>query len=235
MSQTKTIFSGLESSGKSYKLAETCADIVDRNSKWFDKSGISRPIWSNLLFSADFSAYALSRNVHIFYWNRLDELIKIQNADVIIDEVGNYFDSRLWSDIPLEVRVWLSQGAKCGIEIYGSAQDFAQVDLSFRRLTTHLYHITKLVGSRRPSATTPPVRTIWGICSMRELNPRQYKEDKKEFDKTQILPSIFFLERKYCEIFDTTQRIVRPSAPPLKHVERFCENDACGFHKTIHI
>lgn len=174
-------------------------------------------------------------NVPIYYWSNLDELVVLNNADVIIDEVGTYFDARLWSDLSLDVRRWLTQGAKSGIEIYGTAQDFAQVDLAFRRLVNHLFHITKLIGSRRPSATTPPVTRIWGICSIRELNPREYKEDKKSFDTTQLIPSFFFIERAHCELFDTTQKIARSKPTPYKHIERECELQECSFHKVAHV
>lgn len=270
----KIIYSGLESSGKSLRLAKVAADLVYRNSDWnktrkekwqreYDayirlmqrigkEQGIGkmnewvgqnaaprqpdpRPIVSNIRFTADFFEHAKDIGVPIIYWQNLDEIIKYDNADIIIDEVGTYFDARLWADLSLDVRRWLSQGAKSGIEIYGSAQDFAQVDLAFRRLVNHLYHITKLVGSPRPSATRPPVKTIWGVCSMRELNPREYKEDKKSFDKTQLFPSFFLIERRYCEIFDTTQKIERSIPPLMKHIERFCEDAACSFHKTMHI
>jgi len=232
----KTIYSGLESSGKSLRLAKVVSDLVYRNAKWKQESGITRPIISNLEFTSEFAEWAeIEMGIKILYWKNLDELIKYDNADIIIDEVGTYFDSRLWADLSLDVRRWLTQGAKTGIEIYGSAQDFAQVDLAFRRLVNHLYHITKLVGSGRPSATKPPIRRIWGICSMRELNPREYKEDKKSFDKTNIFPSFFLIERRYCEIFDTTQKILRSSPPPMKHIERMCELERCGFHKTLHI
>jgi len=230
----KTIYSGLESSGKSLRLAKVCADLVHRNSSWTEKTGKQRAIYSNIKFSTEFEDYARFRGVPIEYWQNLDDLIKLQNVDIIIDEVGTYFDSRLWADLSLDVRRWLTQGAKSGVEIYGSAQDFAQVDLAFRRLVNHLYHIVKLVGSPRPSATRPPVRRIWGICSMRELNPREYKEDKKQFDKTAILPSFFLIEKQYCEIFDTTQKIERSLPPLMKHIERMCE-DNCGFHKTLHV
>lgn len=230
----KTIYSGLESSGKSLRLAKVVADLVDRNSKWLEKTGVERPIYSNIRFQTHFEEYAQLRAVPIHYWTNLDELIKLDNADIIIDEVGTYFDSRLWADLSLDVRRWLTQGAKTGIEIYGSAQDFAQVDLAFRRLVNHLYHIVKLVGSPRPSATRPPIKKIWGICSMRELNPREYKEDKKSFDRTAIFPSFFTIEKRYCDIFDTTQKIERSLPPLMRHIERFCE-DNCGFHKTIHV
>lgn len=232
----KIIYSGLESSGKSYRLALVAAELVNRNSKWGAMTGKARPIVSNMRFMPHFEKWAMEeKGVPIRYWSNLDELIELDNADVIIDEVGTYFDSRLWSDLSLDVRRWLTQGAKSGIEIYGGAQDFAQVDLAFRRLVNHLYHITKLIGSRRPSATTPPVKHIWGVCSMRELNPREYKEDKKSFDRTQVFPQFFLIERKYCEVFDTTQKLLRSTPPPLKHIDRFCENENCGYHKTIHV
>lgn len=269
---SKTVFSGLESSGKSLRLAKVSIDLVYRNSKWnklrleqyqqaleswersrelrlteddrllFDEQNPRptppepRPIASNIIFKEHFHVWATQEmGVPIVYWKDLDELIKYDNVDVIIDEIGTYFDSRLWSDLSLDVRRWLSQGAKSGIEMYGSAQDFAQVDLAFRRLTTHLYHIVKVIGSPRPSATKPPVTKVWGVCMIRELNPREYKEDKKSFDKTQMIPSFFLIEKAHCEIFDTTQKIMRSAPPRLKHVHRTCENDSCGYVKIQHI
>jgi len=236
----KIIYSGLESSGKSLRLAEVVSDLVHRNSKWAYVTGTQRPIVSNLRFSRAFEEYADSLNVPIFYWTDLDQLIKYDNADIVIDEVGTYFDARLWSDLSLDVRRWLTQGAKSGIEIYGTAQDFAQIDLAFRRLVNHLYHITKLVGSRRPSATKPPVKRIWGVCMMNELDPREYKEDQKSMARMSIIPSFFMIERKYCEMFDTRFFLEKSKPMPYRHIERFCEyaddpEHDCDFHKVNHL
>jgi len=222
------IFTGLPGSGKSYKLGRTAVDILYRNHKFHQKGGTKRLLWTNL---------ALGREIeHEFagyfqYWTDLRQLTPLRDVDVLIDEVSTYFDARLWETLSLEMRRWLAQHRKFGIEIFGTSQDFAQVDLAFRRLVNHLYHITKLIGSRRPSATTPPVNYIWGICTERALNPREYKEDKKSFDQTQIIPRFFLIERKYCEIFDTTQNIKRGIYPKLKHEERFCDVEGCLFHK----
>jgi len=233
----KVIFSGLESSGKSLKLAMVATEIAERNAKWKRESGITRPIVSNMHFSVGFYKYVTEElEIPILYWSNLDELISYTNADIFIDEIGTYFDSRLWQDLSLDVRRWLTQGAKQGIEIYGSAQDFAQVDKAFRRLVNHLYYIRKIIGSRRPSATKPPVTKIWGICLMNELNPQQYNEEKSKFENMSILDfSMFYIEKQYCEVFDTTQKIERSIPPLLKHIERECENTLCGFHKTMHI
>jgi hypothetical protein len=150
-----------------------------------------------------------------------------------MDEIGNYFDSRSWQDLSLNVRRWLTQGAKCGVEIYGSAQDFAQVDKSFRRLVNTLYLVQNIVSSPRPSPTRPPVKHIWGIMLVSELDPQAYDEDKKVRKGLIKIPKVHFFERKFCEIFDTTQKIKRSLPAPLIHEERHC--DHCGLTKTLHV
>lgn len=224
----KIIYSGKESAGKTLRLAMVASKIAHRNSKWREKTGIVRPIWSNIRFSERFFEYVTQElQIPIFYWENLDDLIKIEQADVFCDEVGNYFDARMWKDLSLDVRRWLTQGAKCGIEFYGSAQDFAQVDLSFRRLCNHLIDIKKLAGSRRPSATRPPVKKIWGLCMQLELDPTGYDENKKKFVNGTFFPTFFFIRKEICDIFDTTQKIRRSTLPPYKHEERYCENPNC--------
>lgn len=234
----KKIFAGKESAGKSLLLAKTATKIVERNSKWFEKTGVKRPILSNLKFSKDFELYAESKNVPIEYWKQLDELILRDNADVIMDEVGSYLDSRLWADLSLNVRRWLAQCAKIGIHIYGSAQDFAQVDKSFRRLTNELVEVKKIMGSSRPMKSAPSSKRIWGVCVLRNLDPNNYDENKKVIFS---IPSLFFIEKKYCEIFDTTQKIEKAQLPPFRHEERFCEHHpkmggdgSCRFCKIYH-
>jgi len=239
----KVIFSGLESSGKSLRLAMQAVSLVDRNSKWNKLSGKSRPIMSNMAFSDRFHEYAKTKGVEIRFWKNLDDLITTAEADIICDEVGNYFDSRGWEDCTLDVRRWLTQGAKTGVEFYGAAQDFSQVDIAFRRLVGPgcLLHIVKLVGSRRPAATKPPVKRIWGVCAARELDPSAYDEKKKSFNGSWI-PKFFFIRRKFCEVFDTNQKLVRSEPALLRHEVRFCEKHlekggpgGCSFCKVSHV
>lgn len=234
---SKIIFTGIESSGKSLRMAMEVEKIVERNAKWFELTKKIRPIYSNLIFTKTFEEWALKKWIPIHYWKDLDELVEVENADIIIDEIGNYFDARNWSALSLDIRRWITQGAKVGNEIIGSAQDFAQVDLAFRRLVNELYEIKKLIGSRRPSNTKPPVKKIWGLCWVRELQAQNYKEEEKKY--MDLLGSIFFIDKKYCDIFDTTQKIVKSKPTKLKHIERFCEhyhdtNSTCKFCKTYH-
>jgi len=229
----KTIFAGLEDSGKSLMLAEISGKIVERNADWYRITGIPRPLVSNIEYEQWFLDFAKERGIPIRYWKDIEELPRLADCDVIIDEVGAYFDSRTFKDLPLEVRLWLAQASKLGVDIYGSAQDFAQVDISFRRLTTELFHITKLIGSARPSKTRPPVKRIWGLCMKRELDPVGYDETKKKFNSDSWIPSFFFIRAEYCRIFDTTKRIAKSKPPPYKHVERHCEDPNCKFEMFV--
>lgn len=229
----KMIWSGLESSGKSLRLAQKIEYLIQRNAKWYTITGIPRPIRSNLRLAPEIEQWAHDLGVPVLYWKNLEELVYFYDCDVIIDEVGNYFDSRKWADLSLDVKKWLTQGAKSGIEIYGTAQDFAQVDKAFRRLTSHLYHVTKLFGSERPTPTKPPITRIWGVCMLQTLDPRAYKEDAQKFD-VHGFPSFFFIERKYCMMYDTRQSIEVSELPPFRHEVRKCEHDGCGFVKIIH-
>lgn len=232
---SKIIFSGLESSGKSLKLAIVAEKILFRNGKWKEESGIARPIISNTPFSKEYENKAEELGIPIKYWENLDDLIQHQDADIFIDEIGTYFDSRLWTELSLDVRRWIQQGAKMGIELYGACQDFSQVDVAFRRLTSELYYIQKIIGSPRPSNTKPPIKKIWGLCVMRELNPQQYDEKKKEFVGSSLfnIPKFFFIRRRDCELFDTKFFIKRSKPLALKHVERKCFD--CGIIKVAHI
>jgi len=230
----KTIFSGLEDSGKSLLLASVSANIVWRNSKWAKITEKPRPLVSNLVFSEEFFQYAKGLGVPIRYWKNIDELPELTNCDLIVDEVGTYFDSRTFKDLPLDVRLWLAQASKLGVDMYGSAQDFAQVDIAFRRLTTELHHITKVIGSRRPAETRPPVKRIWGLCFIRQLDPVAYDEDSKKFAGNG-LPRPFWITRKMCSIFDTTRRIPKSKPMPYKHIARPCAEPNCKLqmHEVI--
>lgn len=225
------IFSGLPGSGKSLKLGQTVIDILYRNRKWYEKTGVVRPVYLNLKMSKavndEFKGF-------VVYWTDLRELTKLRDVDVVIDEVATYFDARLWETLSLEMRRWLAQHRKFGIEIYGTTQDFAQVDKAFRRLTSNLLYLSKIVGSGDISPTKPLPRYIWGLSLVRELDPTVYDEQKSKFASTGV-PRVMFITRARTEVFDTRAEVSLSSALPLKHIDRVCELNNCGFQKTQHV
>jgi len=239
----KIIYSGLESSGKSLQLAMRAEAIMIRNVKWKKRSGKARQIWTNTPFSEAYVEYGKKEGIEVHVWKDLEELITKRDCDIFIDEIGTYFDARFWADLSIDVRRWIQQGAKMGIELYGACQDFAQVDIAFRRLTTQLFQITKIIGSGRPSPTKPPIKRIWGFCHMVELDPRAYDESKKKFMGAGLLnwfTGWFTIQRRYCEMFDTRFFLEKSKPVPYKHVQRFCEHYGepghnCDYERTLHL
>jgi len=225
------VFTGLPGAGKSLKLARTGVDVLYRNRGYFEKTGKKRMLYTNLKFSADvekeFSGF-------IEYWTDLRKLVAFRDCDVIIDEVAVYFNARQWENMSIEVMRWLAQHRKFGIEIYGTAQDFAQTDKAFRRLTSDLLYLTKLFGSRDISATRPSPKYIWGLSLVRTLDPTRYDEEKSKF-ANDGLPRFMTISRRDTKIFDTRAEVTSGGFPPLKHIARECELSTCTFHKVAHI
>jgi hypothetical protein len=233
----KIILQGLEDSGKSLRLAMVATTLVERNSKWRQQTGRVRPIYSNMHFSKPFMLWAQKKRVEIHHWKNLQDILFLDDVDIIMDEVVKYFDARKFAELSQEAKTWLTQSSKRGVEIYGATQDFSLVDVIFRRLVGGrggLFHIRKLVGSRRPSATKPPVKHIWGLCSMNELDPVGYDSATSQFKPKNLFPRFFLISRQYCEVFDTKQKIEQGQPPPLHHVERLCEKPNCEFKRVTH-
>jgi len=249
------VFTGLPGAGKSYKLGETLVTILYRNRMYYEKRYLA---WQDYMKAADKKRIPLDMRIaapqprllytnlkfkpqvekefegYIRYWVDLKQLTPLRDCDVAIDEIATYFDARLWETLSLEMRRWLAQHRKFGIEIYGTAQDFAQTDKAFRRLTSDLLYLTKVIGSGDISPTRPAPKYIWGLVMVRRLDPTTYDEQKSKF-QAEGFPSFMFIGRRGTEIFDTRAEVKMSSALPLKHIEKECELPDCPFHKTIHV
>jgi len=225
------IFTGLPGSGKSAKLARTAIDILYRNRKWYEKTGVQRVLYTNLKLAPEVEQ---EFGWQIKYWTDLRQLTPLRDADVLIDEVATYFDARLWETLSLEMRRWLAQHRKFGIEIYGTSQDFAQVDKAFRRLTSNLLYLRKLIGTRDVSPTRPAPKWIFVISLVMELDPTTYDEQKSKF-ASEGFPSFLVITKEDVKIFDTRAEVALSHALPLKHIDRVCELPNCSFHKTQHV
>jgi len=255
------IITGLEDSGKSLKLGMIAVDLVYHNARMLQKQekdfkdlgpdgfaekysrfGLKEPfarsITSILPLQQRFLDFAADLRVPVVDWSNsrtvVADLEKLHSTDLIMDEVGTYFDSRTFKDLPLSTRLWLAQASKLGVDIYGAAQDFSQVDISFRRLTNELYEVSKIIGSPRPDKSRPPVERVWGVCMVRELSPVGYDE-KNKYAASKGWPTFFTIQQKYCEVYDTNKRVPKAEFPPFRHVARRCEDPTCKLelHRVI--
>lgn len=253
-----TIYTGTPGAGKTYRLAKQALYLYNRNAKYFLETKKIRPIVSNIQFSNEFEkklsdpsyffgkkfknkAYArhiidfkqrIVKDPIIKYWSDPRQLTELSDCDVLWDEIPAHLDATEWANMSLELKRWLQQHRKVGVEIYGTAQAYGQVDISARRLVTRLIYLKKIFGSRPPSATKPDPKTIWALGLARECCPITF--DEKVHDYIDFLPTPFTITKKYCHIFDTTQLIEVGEYPPLKHIARRCEREDCNFYKVIH-
>jgi len=248
------LFTGLPGAGKSLKMSRTIIKVLYRNQKYWEKAvkrwrierestpnllpPKPRRIYSNLKLSPEVEAeFGVSTDDHpagaIRYWWDPSQLIDIRDADVFWDEIATHLDATQWQNMSLEIKRWLQQHRKFGIEVYGTTQDFAMIDKSMRRLTSDLYIITKMMGSGDKSATKPEIKNIWGISMVQAMDPQTY--DEEESKQKAGWPSFMFFTRADVEVFDTTQEIKMGKYPPLNHIERECGNPECQYHKVLHV
>ena len=120
---------------------------------------------------------------------------------------------------------WLRQGAKQGVEIYATAQEFHDIHLDFRRRVHQAYQMNKVVGSPRGGDNMPPVKYIWGFCLKREIKIHPYNELQVEYEG--VIPSIFFIRKSKTQVFDTHQTIMSSAELPYEHIEYVCERPTC--------
>jgi len=223
-----TIYSGKPGSGKSLKLADVASSILARNKRWYNSTGIRRQVVSNIKFSSWFEK---EYEGFIEYWSEPAELVLLKDKDIIYDEIATHLDSTQWQNTPLEVKRFLQQHRKRGIDIYGSTQNFGMVDISMRRLTDILHVCKKVMGSRNPAPTKPEVKHVWGIVWITQVEPESYDSAEPVVEGHDWV----IITKKLIGVYDTKQEIQFGEQPALKHIERKCEKPWCGHVKTVHI
>jgi len=224
-----TVVTGLPGSGKSVDTAYRALRLLRRNKQWFRKTGQLRKVASNIKFSKRIEDKYGS---YITYWEDPLELCRMKDVDIIWDEIATHLDSTQWQNLPLGVKRFLQQHRKRGIDIFANTQSFKTIDVSMRRLVERLYHLQKLFGSRSPSPTRLPVKFVWGLVLKRLVDPESYEGEKVDYQYK--MWTFFWLDKKTCEVFNTTQEILIGKYPPLRHMVRECEDPHCDFQKVIH-
>lgn len=231
-----TVYVGLPGNGKSVTTANKAVSLLKRNKRNIKKYGVTRILWSNLHFSKEIEERFKGL---IRYWKDPIELLSVENADIIWDEISRHLDSTQWQNTPVDLKGWFQQHDKVGVDIYANTQDFATVDVSARRVAEHVIHIKKLIGSRRPSNTKPPVTNPWGLIVPRHVDRKSYNQDTVEYTFTSplffdLLNSLF-ITKANTSVFDTHQKIESGQLPHYRHIERQCSDPKCKYHKILHI
>jgi len=223
------IYTGKPGSGKSLTIADKVVSIAARNERWYKKTGELRKIYTNMALADSFTQLYPKM---FFRWDDPIDLIALEDVDIFWDEIATHLDSTRWADTPLELKRFLQQHRKAGIDIYGTSQAFAMVDVAMRRLVDTVYVCKKIMGSRNPSPTKPPIRFVWGLIWITGLDPATFEDVKP---KKEGLPDFTVIRKSLVSVYDTKQRIVPGRYPPFRHYERDCINPDCEFHRVIHV
>jgi len=228
---TFEITEGAPGQGKSLYTARLTERVLRRNKKWEAKGNPRRKVWSNLKFS---EAFEQEWEGYIEYWTDASMLVKLSDCDIVWDEIATELDARNWPNLSNEMKRFLSQYRKRGIDIYANTQDFSMIDQRARLMISHVRTLTKILGSRDISTTKPPPRFIWGLILMRDVE--NYRETNPEKKRYGWLPSFFLIEKHLVDIYDTRQDIKPGEPPPLRHEVRVCElhGESCDFKKVLH-
>jgi hypothetical protein len=228
-----TIFTGLPGQGKTLKLAETLLEVLKRNKKWYKITKLKRKIYHNF----DLNEKILKENPGYFVkWRSLVDLHSVRESDVFYDEIGLYYDSQQWEKVSFKSKRWLALHEHYGNELYGTAQSYGQVAIQFRRITTKLLLLRKIIGSRRPSKTKPPVKFAWGLCYCSILDPQTYDE-KEQTKQATFSFDFLFIKKSNTGIYNTLADEIKPDTEPFEHEQRECkdpEHPNCGFKKVYH-
>jgi len=240
------LIEGQPGNGKSLYTSRITQKLVKRNQKWFESSGKIRYIYSNLKFSPEFEEKAtvtiheeiegkwVHTKIHLIrYWNNVDEVSRLMDCDIIWDEIATEMDARTFATLSEEIKRFLSQYDKRGVEIYSNTQDFSMVDLRARMFVTRVATLNKVLGSPRPSPTKPPLKRIWGLILVRDVQTWKASDTTKKIYS--LIPSFFFINKEDVSIYDTRQTIESTQLPVKKlRIQRFyCEEDGKEMKKYV--
>lgn len=226
------IVEGSPGQGKSLYTADKATLLIDRNIRWYQKGGEKRVIWSNIRFSEEYERKCLygTKDTFLEYWSDTSVLCNLRDVDILWDEIATELDARNWSDLSRELKRFLSQYRKRGVDIYANTQDFSMIDARARLMINKVFTLRKLFGSQDISTTKPLPKYIWGFILIREVqNFREVDPEKKKYN---LIPQYLLIQKKLVELYDTRQDIEMGKLPHLRHTERTCPD--CGYIKKSH-
>jgi len=220
---------GDKGQGKSYMLMKLLRKTLRRNFVWHTRKNLPLrkvAVMETLGLSEDFKHYWQN---YLTFFREIDDLKDLRECDVFVDDISMRLDSRSWEMLTQGAREWLYGSERLGCDLYFTAQKFSRVEITFRLLTDAVFMCTKGLGSKRPSATKPAVKHVWGFVHTLKIPKAEYQAEGFNQD---LYHGGFphWLSRKIIECYDHTNISLSEGYPPLQCVER---EAPCG--KLIHV
>jgi len=161
------LYTGLPGSGKTYALTRRCMDALDRG----------YTVYANF----DLKHGRAQKEGRLVRWHDLDEIYRVTNGIIAMDEAHVYMNSRKWDALPEEMQVRLQQHRKDALHIWGTAQSHKRLDTVYRELVQRWYMCKKLFGSGEDDPLPKgEVRTtnkrVWGLIFVKEMDAEEMEE-----------------------------------------------------------
>lgn len=205
-----SVYLGKPGHGKTIALMREFVKVCKKNEKLFNDTGLRRVIKTTIFPSKKlYARFAF----YIEIVSDLDWLPMARDCDLFIDEMGSYFDSRQWASLAPEVIHSLRLHRHRGIDIYGATQEFTQVDVTIRRLTTKLYRCKKYFSSGEPLPGQPPKRFAYMIGQVGLVKP-EHREIETEFQETESNSYVWYDNDDF-GLYDTHQDVGMVALSPI--------------------
>jgi hypothetical protein len=229
---------GKPRNGKTYYLATQILRWIKNGERVYSN------VWVNLkspLFKRYFKKYNLSSesikgdlekpedlldpDKQLFYWSNMRDWNKMTKGVIVCDEGTRYFNPRRWSLLSEDTEIKLQQHGKDDLDVWLTTQHYTRLDVTLRILVESFFDCEKIFGS---SSGTGIRGKPFGIIRIRE----HYLEDMERVDRA-VLPEdirpltisskFIFIKKKYCDLYNTLQKVGRGDPMLLTHEERRCD------------
>jgi len=161
--------------------------------------------------------YARKYQDKLFYIESLDDIIKLREGKIVLDEVQTYLNSRNWDKLDIRFQLLLQQHRKRGLDIIGATQSIKRADVVFRELVQVFWRIRKMVSFRIPFT-----KMAFGFFYMREFDPDSIETSgDKSKQKSLGWPRFFMADPSLFAIYDTTQEYMPASRVGTRVLEEY--------------
>ena len=195
---------------------------------------------------------------YLYYWNDAKDLQycpryvcwkgkqkhRLHGCLLVFDDMATILPSQNWQHTPVWMQKMFAQARHFGIRILANMQDPFSVDVNFRRYCDVAFRFNKIIGSRDPDETLPPVKHIWGwyvrrkikasllwemgdmseeeISVMKARQKREQEVTGKHFYSGIWKSSLHWIGKDVCSLYDTTQDVPEYIPAGYSHQELHC-------------
>lgn len=142
-----TMHTGRPGTGKTYNAVREVIKLLNNGEIVYSNIKIfwngyeeKRTWWKDILIKIKIKEkYKKYPKNNLRFWTKLEDLYKIEDGTIFIDEAHVYMNSRRWKNLPVEMEKKLAQHRKDGLHIIGTVQSVNRLDTIFRELIDYWF------------------------------------------------------------------------------------------------